>query len=548
MSHHSASAPAAATSTGPVPPAPRPWWRDAIVYEIYVRSFADSDGSGVGDLPGVRSRLPYLRELGVDALWITPFYPSPMADGGYDVADYRGVEPSLGTLADLDGILDDAHALGLRLIIDIVPNHTSSAHPWFRAALAAGPGSAERARYLFRDGRGPDGDLPPNDWRSVFGGTGWTRVVEPDGTLGQWYLHMFDPGQPDLDWTNAEVRADFLTTLRFWLDRGVDGFRIDVAHGLAKEPGLPDAGLGQQHKLGEIERLPRMPMWDQPAVHDIFREWMRVLSSYPGDRMAVGEVWLDDVVALARYVRPDELSQAFNFRWLFTPWSTADFRAVIESSLQETAQVGAAATWVLSNHDVKRHPTRYGSLARARAATLAMLALPGCAYLYQGEELGLPEVLDLPESVLQDPTWERSGHTERGRDGCRVPIPWSQGRVPYGFGPEGSTPWLPQPASWAGLSVQAQQGDPGSTLTMYQQALRLRRGLFATGGGALGWLELGSPDVLAFTRGGLACAVNLGPSEVELPIGAEVLLASGPLGTGGTLPADTAVWFRTSTG
>ncbi len=546
----SADAPASTeteTEAGTRPTGARPWWRDAVVYQVYARSFADSDGSGVGDLPGIRSRLPYLRDLGVDALWITPFYPSPMADGGYDVADYRDVEPTLGTLADLDGIIADAHELGLRLVVDIVPNHTSSAHEWFRAALAASPGSPERARYLFRDGTGPQGEVPPNDWRSTFGGTAWTRVTEADGRPGQWYLHLFDSSQPDLDWTNPQVHEDFLRTLRFWLDRGVDGFRIDVAHGLAKAAGLPDAGLDQGQKIGEVEQLPTMPMWDQPAVHDIFREWMGVVGSYPGDRMTVGEVWVDDPVALARYVRPDELSQAFNFRWLFAPWTPQDFREVIESSLQETSQVGAAATWVLSNHDVRRHVTRYGSLARARAATLAMLALPGCAYLYQGEELGLPEVLDLPEEVLQDPTWERSGHTERGRDGCRVPIPWSGDGPPFGFGPDGSVPWLPQPADWAQLSVAAQTHVEGSTLELYRQALRLRRQLLAEGPETLAWLDAGSPDVLAFTRAGVGCLLNMGSTGAELPLGAEVLLSSGPLAAGGSVPADTAVWYRAGT-
>jgi alpha-glucosidase len=528
----------------------QPWWRHAVTYQVYVRSFADSDGDGVGDLAGITSRLPYLRDLGVDALWLTPFYTSPQLDHGYDVADYEDVDPLFGTLADADALITAAHALGLKVIVDLVPNHTSSEHPWFKAALAAGPGSPERARYLFRDGRGPRGDQPPNNWRSVFGGPAWTRV--PDG---QWYLHLFDDSQPDLDWRNPEVGDMFESVLRFWLDRGVDGFRVDVAHGLVKEASLRDqvvaegeeptsgADLTGEHAM--VERPPRdEPMWDQPEVHDIYRRWHRVLADYPGDRMTVAEAWTQSAESMARFVRADEMSQAFNFSWLLAPWSAEAFAGVIKTTLAQLAEVDASPTWVLSNHDVVRHATRYGGgpagVARARAATLAMLALPGSAYLYQGEELGLENV-DVPEELRQDPAWRRT-HTE-WRDGCRVPIPWSGDAPPYGFGPGAGQPWLPQPADWADRTVAAEEQDPDSTLAFYKDALAARRKHALEAPEEVELLEAGE-DVLAFTRGALTVVLNAGADAVELPAG-EVMIASGDL-EGRLLPPDAAVWLTRS--
>ena len=529
----------------------RSWWRHGVVYQIYVRSFADADGDGVGDLAGIRQRLPHLVDLGVDALWLTPFYPSPQADGGYDVADYRAVDPQFGDLADFDALVAEAHRLDLKVVVDIVPNHTSDQHPWFQAALAAGPGSPERARYHFRPGKGPDGDQPPNDWLATFGGDAWTRVTEPDGTPGEWYLHLFTPEQPDLNWEHPDVVAEFEDILRFWLDRGVDGFRIDVAHGLAKQPGLPDAGENRYVSLMQTE-IPPLPMWDQDAVHAIYQGWRRVLDSYPGDRMTVGEVWLGDPHRVARYTRPDELHQAFNFRWLFTPFVAAQFRDAIDASLRESYASGAPVTWVLGNHDVVRPATRYADpkhpgsgLRRARAALLTMLALPGAAYLYQGEELGLPEVDDLPEEVLQDPIWERTGHLARGRDGCRVPIPWSGTAPPFGFGPDGARPWLPQPETWAALTVAAEHEDPASTLSLVRRALRLRREIPWDAG--FEWLTVDDPHVLAFRRGdGLVCALNMGsrPARIDTPGG--VTIASGPVEDARLLPPDTAVWFSST--
>lgn len=535
-------------STTTLPRTDDDWWRSAVVYQVYVRSFADSNGDGVGDLAGIRERLPYLRDLGVDALWLTPFYTSPMVDGGYDVADYRNVDEMFGTLADFDAMITDAHALGLRIIVDLVPNHTSSAHRWFVDALAAGPGSPERARYLFADGQGAHGELPPNDWESIFGGPAWTRVAD-----GQWYLHLFDPAQPDLNWRHPEVRAEFEDVLRFWLDRGVDGFRVDVAHGMIKAEGLPDVGFSTAttgQRQVELLGKGRLPYFDQDEVHEIYRAWRPILDSYPGGRMAVAEAWAETPQRLARYIGPDELHQAFSFDFLDATWSADSFRKVIDTALAEATVVGAPTTWVLSNHDKQRHVTRYGDgpegLRRARAASLLMLALPGSAYLYQGEELGLPEVLDLPDELRQDPAFLRTGES---RDGCRVPIPWSGELAPYGFGPAGSElSWLPAPATWRALSVTAQAGTPGSTLELYRAALRIRREhpALAADVGEVTWLHTG-PGVLAFSRSAgdtvLTCVVNLSAAPVAVDGYGTPLVASAPL-TDHLLPVDAAAWLE----
>lgn len=525
-----------------------PWWRDAVIYQIYVRSFADGNDDGVGDLPGIRARLASVADLGVGAIWLTPFYPSPQADGGYDVADYRDVDPRFGTLEDFDGLLADAHALGLRVIIDLVPNHTSSEHAWFRAALAAGPGSRDRARYVFRDGRGPGGDRPPNDWTSVFGGDAWHRVTEADGTPGQWYLHLFAPEQPDLDWTHPEVREEFESILRFWFDRGVDGFRIDVAHGLAKDPDLADVD-GRFVASGPAHA--GHPHWDQDEVHEVYRRWRAVCDEYDGDRTFVAEAWVHDPARLARYVRPDELHTAFDFNFLLAPWDAAAMRRTVDVSIETLGAVGAPTTWVLSNHDVVRHVTRYGGGAvgerRARAALLLLLGLPGGAYIYQGEELGLEEITDLPDDLRQDPTFWRTGGAERGRDGCRVPIPWSGDAPPFGFS-EHAEPWLPQPAAWKERTVAAQSADGASMRSLYRQALRLRSVEASLGDGPLVWIDAPA-DVLAFARPAeVVCVANLGSVPVSwralVDHGAEVLLASAALDDAGDLPPDTAVWVR----
>ena len=520
------------------------WWRSAVIYQIYPRSFADANGDGVGDLHGVRARLPYLADLGVDAIWLSPFYPSPQADAGYDVSDYRDVDPVFGTLDDAKALIRESHDCGLRIVIDLVPNHTSDRHMWFQAALAAGPDSPERGRYIFRSGRGPDGSLPPNNWVSNFGGPAWTRVAD-----GQWYLHLFAPGQPDLDWTNQEVIDEFKDILRFWLDLGVDGFRIDVAHGLAKDPDLADLPNGASDHLLTPAHRNEHPHWDRDEVHDVYRGWRTVIEEYAGDRVFCAEAWVPNPDRFAQYLRPDELHTAFNFNFLDAPWDAETVRKVIDQTLGELRDVGAPATWVLSNHDVTRHPTRFGGgelgLRRARAATLLFLALPGGAYIYQGEELGLEEVLDIPAEQRQDPIFART-HGERvGRDGCRVPLPWGGSQAPFEFGPSG-TPWLPQPPSWVHLTVDAQDRDPGSTLTFYRAALRARRSNPALGDGTMTWID--APDgVLAFRRGAdFVCVINYTDHPVKLPTGldtAEPILVSAE-SPSGTLAAAAATWLR----
>jgi alpha-glucosidase len=528
-----------------------------VIYQVYPRSFADSNGDGVGDLPGVTSRLDALKELGVDAVWLSPFMTSPQNDAGYDVADYCDVDPLFGTLADFDEMRDAAHGLGLRVIIDLVPNHSSSEHPWFQEALAAAPGSPERARYVFRPGKGKLGELPPNNWQSVFGGPAWTRITEADGTPGPWYLHLFDTSQPDFDWSNPWVHEQFRQILRFWLKRGVDGFRVDVAHGLIKVEDLPD--FTPDPSAGPLDPA---PYWAQPGVHDVYRDWHKVLAEFGDDRILCAEAWVLPLTKLSDWVRPDEMQQAFNFGYLETPWQAAPLKQIVDDSLAAFGAVGAPSTWVLSNHDVIRHTSRLAlvpppvqgagigpatepkpddavGLRRARAATAFMLALPGSSYIYQGEELGLPEAIDLPDEARQDPTFARSGGEFYGRDGCRVPIPWEADAPGAGFSPTGAS-WLPQPASWPAYARDAQRGVPDSTLEFYTAALGVRRE-HELGTGELAWIENPDPDVLAFRNGDLTVVANTGAGTVPLPAG-RILLASGPTGDG-LLPGDTTVWL-----
>lgn len=534
------------------------WWRHAVIYQIYPRSFADNSGDGVGDLPGIIERLPQVADLGVDAIWLSPFYRSPQKDAGYDVSDYCDIDPIFGTLADAEALIERAHELGLRIIIDLVPNHSSDQHEWFRAAVKAAPGSTERERYIFRHGHGEMGELPPNNWQSVFGGPAWTRVTEPDGTPGQWYLHLFDSSQPDFNWDNPEVWELFRGVLRFWLERGVDGFRIDVAHGLVKEQGLPDKEYADNPPLGD-----RGPFWDQDGVHEVYRDWRRVLAEYGEDKVLCAEAWVLPLSQMANYVRPDEMHQAFNFGFLATAWDAAALRDVIDESIAAFGGVGGPSTWVLSNHDVIRHtsrlvltslsegqPTGLGpnspekpdpasGLRRARAATAMMLALPGSSYLYQGEELGLPEVIDIPDSMRQDPTFRRTHGERYGRDGCRVPIPWEAESPACGFNHTGES-WLPQPSEFAALARDRQVGEPHSTLELYRRLLRVRRerGL---GAGTLTWIETAPEGVVAFSNNGLAVFANTGAGSITLPEG-EILVESAPV-SGGVLEPDTTVWM-----
>ena len=562
MSDHTLARPSAA----PVPPASgaRPWWRDAVIYQVYVRSFAAAAGgpagpTGMGNLAGVRARLPYLADLGVDAVWFNPWYPSPLADGGYDVADYRAIDPLFGTLDEAEKLIAEAHELGIRIILDIVPNHGSDVQPWFTEAVAAPSGSPERDRFIFRPGRGPDGGQPPNNWTSEFGGPAWTRVPGPDGQPGEWYLHLFTPEQPDFNWGNADVQAEFSGVLRFWFDRGVDGFRVDSAVLLAKDPAMadyhpddPGAGLH--------------PFVDRDEVHDVYRAWRSIADRYPGDRVLIGEVWLPDVARTTRYLRPGELQTVFNFDFLRCPWDAAELRQVIEATLASHQRVDAPATWVLSNHDVIRNVTRYGradtsfdrpgyrigeptdlalGTRRARAAALLSLSLPGTAYIYQGEELGLEEVEDLPDEARQDPMWQRSNHEHLGRDGCRVPLPWSGDHPPFGFLTSTETTWLPQPSSWASLTAESEADDPDSMLSLYRHALQVRHREPAFTTDSLAWLPAPA-GVLSYRRGpDVTVLINLSSDPVELPPHEEILAASHPVTADHHLLPDSGVWLRT---
>lgn len=528
-----------------------------MTYQVYLRSFADGNGDGTGDIAGLRSKLRYIKSLGVDSIWVNPWYVSPLHDGGYDVADYRNIDPVFGTIDEAQVLIKEASEMSLRLLVDLVPNHTSSEHRWFREALAAPPGSASRDRYHFLPGKGEAGEQPPNDWRSVFGGPAWTRV--PDG---EWYLHLFDRSQPDLNWASPEVRAEFLDIIRFWLDTGAGGFRVDVAHALDKDPNYSDVGDPDEHFL-ESRYVEESPIWDREGIHEIVRGWRSVLDEYP-DKVMIAEAWTPSWARLARYIRPGEYHQAFDFDYLVSPWDAAEMRGRIETALSSASGVGSVPTWVLSNHDVVRHSTRYGlppdvtprewllngdrslldkelGLRRARAAALLTLALPGSVYLYQGEELGLPEVYDLPNEVLQDPVWERSGHKAKGRDGCRVSLPWMEGGSSFGFGDNGS--WLPQPVGWGQLSVEAQEGDPASTLSLYRTALQIRSERLV-GDEEIEWLDYG-PDVIAFRRAGnIDCIVNFGDDPIPMPGGGVLIASNSP--PGGQLKPDGAVWIEVS--
>ena len=531
------------------------WWRSGVIYQIYPRSFADSNGDGMGDLKGITQRLPKLQELGVDAIWLSPFYRSPQKDAGYDVSDYRDVDPLFGDLADFDRMLEKAHELGLRVMIDLVPNHSSDQHEWFQRALQAAPGSPERSYYHFKDGLGSDGELPPNNWQSMFGGPAWTRV--PDG---QWYCHLFDSSQPDLNWENQVVREEFEDILRFWLDRGVDGFRVDQPHAMAKADGLPDHPYVEEAGAGFIEGRDSPPMWFQESVHEIFRDWRRILDSYPGNRAMCGEAYVLPLSLMALWVRPDEFHQTFNFRFLDAGWEQSRLISAINESFEAFDAMGAPSTWVLNNHDVVRHASRFGGdygratasdgigpdnpqpdallgITLARASTLFMLGLPGASYLYQGEELGLPEHTTLTAEYRQDPTFFRTGGQRVGRDGCRVPLPWEQEPPSLGFGPSNSS-WLPQPHRYGVLARDVQEQSPTSTLNLYKQALALRKDL-KLGEGSFDWVSTG--DLLSYQNQGVVVVHNFG-QDTKLPLG-EILISSDP-DQGETLRANQTLWLK----
>ncbi|MEV8082913.1 glycoside hydrolase family 13 protein [Pseudarthrobacter oxydans] len=542
------------------------WWRSSVIYQIYPRSFRDLNGDGQGDLPGITAELHQLAALDVDAVWLSPFYVSPQRDGGYDVADYCDVDPVFGTLADFDALVARADSLGIRVIIDLVPNHCSSDHALFQAALQAGPGSPERDMFIFRDGRGESGELPPNNWQSHFGGPAWTRITKPSGEPGQWYVHLFDSSQPDFNWDNPAVHAEFERVLRFWLQRGVAGFRVDVAHALVKAAGLPDwhgrpDGISTDDFPGNLA-----PMFGQPEIHDIYRRWREVLAEFDGDRILCAEASIDPLSRLTNWVLPDQMHQAFNFAYLGTPWDAARLRAVIESSLRMFDSVGAPTTWVLSNHDVVRHATRFGivepaarpgdglgaedvqpdaelGLQRAAAASMLMLALPGGVYLYQGEELGLPDHTTMDHTFRQDPSFKRTAGERIGRDGCRVPLPWEAAAPAFGFNSTGES-WLPQPEEWAALSRDVQDRDGSSVLSLYRRALGLRRAM-KLGAGSLDWLEgFSAPDCVTFVNNGVLVMMNMGDAPVDLP-GLEILLSTdGDAAAQRKLGPAQCIWLR----
>jgi alpha-glucosidase len=537
----------------------------ASVYQVYLRSFRDGNGDGIGDLAGLTAGLAEIDALGCEAIWLNPCYPSPQRDHGYDIADYRGIDADYGTLDDFDTMLAEAHRLGLRVLMDMVANHCSTEHAWFKEALAAAPGSRARARFHFADGKGEGGELPPGNWTSVFGGSAWTRVTEPDGTPGQWYLHSFDPGQPDFNWRNPEVSDYFDDVIRFWFDRGVDGFRIDVAHGHFKAAGLPDHRGAEDGTGGH-----NYAMWDQPEVHEIYRSWRRIAESYDEPKYFVGEIWVPTAERLAAYLRPDELHQAFSFELLIQPWDAHRLRAAIESGLRVS---GGSPAWTLANHDVHRTVTRYGQqqsldapvptdmiaaarrtgeadietgLRRARAAAALLMALPGSVYLYQGEELGLPEVFDLPAEARQDPIWIRSNGVELGRDGCRIPLPWTADTPNFGFSTADTdaSPWLPQPQWFASFARNIQAEADDSMLALYRRLVTRRRELFPSDA-PIEWIDAGS-HIIAFRRGASLCVVNLGDRPLSLPVtwnAGDLIVATASDTSAASLPVDSAAWF-----
>jgi alpha-glucosidase len=550
------------------------WWRNAVIYQIYPRSFADADGDGLGDLKGITSRLDSLATLGIDAIWFSPFFQSPQKDAGYDISDYRKIDPIFGTNEDFDVLLAKAKSLGIRIIVDIVPNHTSDQHAWFQAALSSPKGSAERDYYHFKDGKGANGELPPNNWQSIFGGPAWSRITESDGTPGQWYLHLFDSSQPDLNWENPAIPNEFDNILRFWLDKGVDGFRVDVAHGMVKRAGLPDATIYDENlrersikymTMQEAEEA--VPYWGQPGVHDAIRRFRRVIDEYD-DRAMCAEASMSPLPRLAMWVRPDEYHQSFNFDYMHGEYEPAAMKKIITESLVEYAKVGASSTWVMSNHDGIRHATRLGiapentprpgdgihpsdpmpdealGLRRARAATAFMLGLPGSSYLYQGEELGLPEAWQLEGKYRQDPTYARTNGERIGRDGCRVPLPWeADAGAANGFNNTGKS-WLPQPANYRVFARNLQEGVPGSTLELYKRLLKERKA-FGIGSGAFRWAdEYQDKNSLAYINNNVLVLINFGPDPVVLPAGEVLVTTQHDLTAEHELEHDQVVWIK----
>lgn len=550
------------------------WWRKAVIYQVYPRSFADADGDGIGDLQGITEKLDSLASLGIDAIWFSPFFKSPQKDAGYDISDYRLIDPIFGTNEDFDVLLAKAKSLGIRIIVDIVPNHTSDQHAWFQAAVKSAPGSLERDYYHFRDGKGENGELPPNNWQSIFGGPAWSRITESDGTLGQWYLHLFDSSQPDLNWENPKIADEFDDILRFWLDKGVDGFRVDVAHGMVKRHGLPDATIYDENlrerpisNLTMAEAEEAVPYWGQPGVHDAIRRFRRVIDEYE-DRAMCAEASMSPLPRLAMWVRPDEYHQSFNFDYMHSKYEAGAIKKIVTDSIVEYGKVGASSTWVLSNHDGIRHATRLGiapentprpgdgihptdpapdealGLRRARAATAFMLGLPGSSYLYQGEELGLPEAWQLEGKYRQDPTYARTNGERIGRDGCRVPLPWvADATESNGFNNTGKS-WLPQPANYRVFARNLQEGVAGSTLELYKRLLKVRKE-FNLGAGAFSWVDdYDSETSLSYLNNGVLVITNFSGDPIALPAGELLVTTQHDLTIEGVLEHDQTVWLK----
>jgi alpha-glucosidase len=538
------------------------WWRQAVVYQIYPRSFKDSNGDGIGDLKGITSQVPYLRLLNLDAVWLSPFYPSALADGGYDVDDYRDVDPKLGTLADFDEMLRELHKVGICVFVDIVPNHSSNHHVWFKEAIASAPGSAARNRYIFRDGKGINGELPPTNWISHFTPNAWSHESTQGGTGNQWYCHMFAPEQPDFNWDNKEVEEEFLTTLKFWADRGVDGFRIDVAHMMKKDLSEPLKDVPEPQTL-DSRRPGNEVLFDREEVHEVFKTWRALFNQYDPPRVAVAEAWAKPE-NIYKYASPDELGQAFNFDLLLAEFDAATYREIVTRNVASATKNGSSSTWVFSNHDQVRPATRYGlpigsnitafknsngtslpldverGINASIAAQMFALALPGCTYIYQGEELGLPEALEIPESEIQDPQYLKNHKVDKGRDGCRVPLPWTSNGSSFGFGSGGAH--LPQPAIFSQYSVEAESGREGSPLEIFRKALALRKELVAPE--SMEWIDTGNENVLHFARpNGWHCITNFGFTSYLIPAGLSVLHSSTAV-EGDLLPGAATIWLK----
>ena len=555
------------------------WWRQAVVYQIYPRSFKDSNGDGLGDIKGITSKIDYLSSLSLDAVWLSPFYPSALVDGGYDVDDYRDVDPKLGSLADFDEMLTKLHEAGIRIFVDVVPNHSSNLHAWFKEAIAAEPGSAARSRYIFRDGKGANGELPPTDWPSHFAPSAWTHESKMGGKHNQWYCHLFAPEQPDWNWDNREIEEDFLKTLKFWADRGVDGFRIDVAHAMKKDLSEP---LKSQPRFASHKELDAAKgtnvLFDRNEVHEVYKEWRKLFNQYDPPRVAVAEANVS-AEALVKYASTEELGQSFNFEFLDAAFNAYEFKTIIDRALGYAKKNGSSTTWCLNNHDQMRPATKFGLLPTvdrirwrnsngtsspldeklgtqsAVAASMLIMALPGCTYIYQGEELGIHEVMDIPEDQIQDPQYLRNLKADKGRDGCRVPLPWTKSGSSFGFGDGGAH--LPQPKNFGDYSLEVESADPSSPLSIFRKALALRKNLITAE--EITWHETGDNSVLHFSRpNGLHCITNFGRNHYNFDGIGEVIHASGPLAekgvylvhgvetTGNDLPPATTVWIQAS--